>query len=78
MMLVNISATSEIWKFLWKFLIAHQLIAISMVTAIAYWSFSAYASVLKPPPPMSSICSQWWYAVVHLAAANLDKLKGKS
>jgi hypothetical protein len=71
---LNISTASEIWKFL----VAHQLILASAVTAICYWMFSAYASVLKPPPPMSSLRSQWWYELVHLAAANLDKLKGKS
>jgi hypothetical protein len=69
MILLNVTAT--IW--LWKFLVAHQVAA----AIVASWMFSAYASQLTPPLAMGNRFYAWWYSVVHLAAANLDRLRGK-
>lgn len=69
MMLMNLSATT--W--LWKFLVAHQL----GIALLLSWMFSAYASQLREPLPMGNRFYAWWYAVVHLVAANLDRFRGR-
>ncbi|HEV1992512.1 MAG TPA: hypothetical protein VGR34_06575 [Candidatus Dormibacteraeota bacterium] len=60
---------------LWTFLCAHQVI----VTMLAGWIFSAYVTVIvTPPKPTSGRFYLLWYNLMHTAAANLDKLKGKN
>ncbi len=71
--IVNLAATN--W--LWKFIIAHQIAAAGAATYLSSWMFSAYASQIKPPLLMGNRFYSWWYAFVHLAAANLDRLTGK-
>jgi hypothetical protein len=70
---VNLAATS--W--LWKFLLAHQISAMAGAAYASSWMFSAYASQLKAPLPLGNRFYSWWYAVAHLAAANLDRFTGK-
>ena len=69
-MIVDIATTS--W--LWKFILAHKLTAVGAGAYSSSWMFSAYASQLKEPVPMGNRLYAWWYAVVHLAAANIDRL----
>lgn len=70
-MLMSIFLTTAIWKFL----AAHQLYAATVTGFIASWFFSAYASTVTEPPAGASRTSVLWYRFVHMAAANLDKLK---
>jgi len=71
--LLNLAATN--W--LWKFVIAHQIAATGGAVYLSSWMFSAYASQLQAPLPMGNRFYSWWYAFVHLAAANLDRLTGE-
>jgi hypothetical protein len=71
--MMNIHATAA----LWKFLSAHQALLAGAATAIASWAFSAYASTVTEPPPGSPRSTVMWYRFVHMAAANLDKLRGR-
>jgi hypothetical protein len=71
MIATNIHATAA----LWKYLSAHQVAFTAGAVTIAGWSFNAYASTLPEPPPGASRRTQFWYRLVHTAAANLDKLK---
>ena len=72
-MLLNLAATNA----LWKFLAAHEAAAMLAGAYASYWMLSAYASQLKAPLPMGNRLYAWWYAVAHLAAANLDRFMGK-
>ncbi len=73
MTIVTIFSTAAIWKFL----AAHQLAAAAGAAYVGSWMFSAYASQLKEPRPLGNRFYGWWYAFVHLAAANLDRFTGK-
>ena len=61
----------------WKFLAAHQVMATAVCITIAGWAFSAYASTVVEPIPGSSRKAFFWFRFVHMAAANLDKLRGR-
>jgi len=60
-----------------SFIAAHILAVVLGVGYLVAWAVSAYASTLQPPAPMASPFQRWWYAFVHLAAANLDRFREK-
>jgi hypothetical protein len=60
---------------IWKLLLAHQVWAATIAATLASWMFSAYASTVTEPLAGASRVSLMWYRFVHMAAANLDKLK---
>jgi hypothetical protein len=68
-LLMNLAASTA----LWNFAVAHQFV----FGLIASWMFSAYASQLTAPQPLGNRFYAWWYAVVHFAAANLDRFRGR-
>lgn len=67
--------TAHVALWLWKLICAHQI----AVALLLGWTFSAYVTVYVPSPtPSSGRFYIFWYNLMHMVAANIDKLKSKN